>query len=215
MTSQEKQPPLDKRNQGTLRPSSTDGELLPYVDEHDRYLGLLPRREIHLRGLRHRAIQVAVFDASSQLWLQLRSRSKDTFGGYWDLSCTGHVDPGENYTQAAVRELREELGLDAKPKLAIKFPASERRGWEFHALYTLEAEGPFDWNRDEIETMQAFTLESILENLHKQMMDASSQANTLPMTPTLVSALPTLLELRGKPCPAWLKNDSPAPPQLG
>src|SRR6185503_1142083 len=98
-----------------IQPACTDGDLLPVVDENDIQFDVLPRREVHLRALRHRAVHVCVIDPLGRLWLQLRSRAKDAWGGYWDLSATGHVDPGETYEFAAHRELHEELGLTGEP----------------------------------------------------------------------------------------------------
>ncbi|HSH18108.1 MAG TPA: NUDIX domain-containing protein [Candidatus Saccharimonadales bacterium] len=36
--------------------------------------------------------------------------------GYYDLSCSGHVDAGESIQEAAVRELAEEIGITADPQ---------------------------------------------------------------------------------------------------
>jgi isopentenyldiphosphate isomerase len=149
-----------------LQPASTDADLLPVVDERDQVIGVAPRRQVHLQRLRHRAVHIGVFDGQGRLWLQQRSRSKDVLGGWWDLSATGHVDPGEDYDQAARRELREELGIDAKPRFVVKLEASERTGWEFHALYWLRWDGPIEgFNRDEIDRMRPFAIDEIREAL--------------------------------------------------
>lgn len=35
--------------------------------------------------------------------------------GFWDLSCSGHVEHGESMSVAAAREAKEELGVDIPP----------------------------------------------------------------------------------------------------
>ena len=40
--------------------------------------------------------------------------------GYWDISASGHVEEGESVTQAAIRETKEELGIEILKK-DIKF----------------------------------------------------------------------------------------------
>ena len=86
-------------------------ELFDVVDAQDRVVGQAPRREVHAKQLRHRAVHVLVFDEKGAVFLQKRSMGKDSCPGTWDSSCSGHLDAGEDYDAAAVRELREEIGL--------------------------------------------------------------------------------------------------------
>src|SRR5450432_310133 len=86
-------------------------EWFDVVNARDEVIGRELRREVHARGLWHRAIHVLVFSGAGRVFLQKRSRSKDTAPCLWYSSCSGHVDSGEDYDTAAVRELGEELGL--------------------------------------------------------------------------------------------------------
>jgi len=43
--------------------------------------------------------------------MQKRAVTKDVHPNCWDSSAAGHVDSGETYERAAVRELSEELGV--------------------------------------------------------------------------------------------------------
>lgn len=52
---------------------------------------------------------------TGSILLQRRSKKKALEGGCWDLSCAEHVSAGESYLQAAVRGLREELGIHVTP----------------------------------------------------------------------------------------------------
>jgi isopentenyldiphosphate isomerase len=93
-------------------------ELFDVVDENDHVLYPLSRLEIHRRNLRHRAVHIFWINQLGELCLQRRSYAKDNSPGCLSSSCAGHVDSGENYIQAAVREFREELGITI---LAIGF----------------------------------------------------------------------------------------------
>ena len=128
-------------------------ELFDVVDEHDRAAGRAPRREVHARGWRHRAVHVLVFDRAGRIFLQKRSLAKDTAAGLWDSSCSGHVDAGEEYDAAAWRELQEELGLHlARPPARwLRLEACAETGNEFVWVYRLESEGPFTLHPGEIE----------------------------------------------------------------
>ena len=120
-----------------------ESERFPIVDEHDRVVGAAPRREVHGDNLRHRAVHILIFNKAGEVFLQKRSRGKDRHPLRWDSSAAGHVDAGEEYDQAAHRELREELGISAKLKRMGKLEASERTGQEFIWLYRADHEGPF------------------------------------------------------------------------
>src|ERR1039457_539455 len=96
-------------------------EIFDVVNERDEVVGQNTRREVHARGLWHRAVHVLVFNAHGEVFLQKRSMKKDRQPGAWDSSCSGHVDSGENYDETAVRELREELGLRVSASLPKLF----------------------------------------------------------------------------------------------
>ena len=87
-------------------------EIIDVVNERDEVIDRKPRSEVHRLGLLHRAAHVLVFNARGETFLQKRSMTKDREPGKWDSSCSGHVDSGEDYDACAVRELREEIGLE-------------------------------------------------------------------------------------------------------
>ena len=90
-------------------------ELLDIVDSDDAVLGRATRSEIHRTGRMHRAVHMMVSNSSGEVFLQKRSASKDTNPNCWDSSAAGHVDSGEHYLTAAVREIEEELGVVCEP----------------------------------------------------------------------------------------------------
>lgn len=85
-------------------------ELITVVDKNDRVLRCLPSKLIHAQELRHREIVVYLTNAAGQILVQKRD------GGYLDHSVAGHVRKGETYLQAALREIKEEVGLNLKPR---------------------------------------------------------------------------------------------------
>jgi len=86
-------------------------ELFDVVDDQDRILRQEPRADVHRQRLLHRAVHILVFNSQGEVYLQRRSAKKDTYPNRWTTSCSGHVDAGEDYDTAAIRELAEELGL--------------------------------------------------------------------------------------------------------
>jgi isopentenyldiphosphate isomerase len=134
-------------------------EIFDIVNEHDAVVGRAPRREVHARGLTHRAVHVLVFNARGEVFLQKRSMSKDTSPGLWDSSASGHVDSGEDYNACAVRELREEIGLVVArtPERLFKIAARPETGREFVWVYCCASEGPFTLHPGEIERGEWFS----------------------------------------------------------
>jgi len=96
---------------------------------------------------------VLVFNKAGQVFLQLRSQSKDNHPGVWDNSCSGHVDAGESYAVAAERELMEEIGLLVEEPLEelFKLEARPENGMEFVTVFMTDSEGPFELNAEEID----------------------------------------------------------------
>ncbi len=88
-------------------------ELVDIVDAHDRVVATVPRHEMRSRRLRHRAVFVVVTSPGGELLVHRRSDGKDIWPGRWDIAAGGVVTAGETYDDAARRELREEVGIDA------------------------------------------------------------------------------------------------------
>ncbi len=82
------------------------------VDEHDKVIDTVPYEEMVAKRLRHRVARIFLFDKEGRLYLQRRALTMRVAPGLRDQSAAGHVDPGEDYEQAAYRELEEELGID-------------------------------------------------------------------------------------------------------
>jgi 16S rRNA (adenine1518-N6/adenine1519-N6)-dimethyltransferase len=158
-------------------PNNASEEQFAVVDQEDRPKGAAPRGQVHANNLLHRAVHILIFNLAGEVFLQLRSRTKDRHPLTWDSSAAGHVNTGEEYDQTAERELREELGAEIQLDRVAKLPASERTGYEFIWLYHGTAEGPFQLNRSEIEAGRFFPPE---------IVDVWIKARTQELTPGFV-----------------------------
>lgn len=144
-------------------------EWFEIVDENDQVIGKAPRSECHGNpDLVHRVAHVLVFNANQHLLLQKRSLSKDVQPGRWDTSVGGHLNPGETYHQAALREMEEELGI--RTDLLVFLHAYKMRNdFESENVTTFLAH----WNEEispnpeEIETARFFSSEEIGKLLGK------------------------------------------------
>jgi len=88
-------------------------ESLDIVDENDNVESKDTRENIWKRGLEHnvRVVNIFIFNSKKELLLPKRSMDRRIFPGCYDFSCGEHVQAGEDYYDAAVRGLKEELGI--------------------------------------------------------------------------------------------------------
>lgn len=130
----------------------TQDELLYEVDQNDGVIGPRSRREIHNMNLLHRAVHILVLNPMGQLYVQKRAPTKDRNPDLWDTSAAGHVDFGETYEEAAIRELEEELGIFGAPTLRrlFKLNPEAETGWEFVETYEITHSGEMNPNPLEI-----------------------------------------------------------------
>jgi isopentenyl-diphosphate delta-isomerase type 1 len=142
---------------------SVQNEVFDVVNERDEVVGRESRSEVHRLGLKHRAIHVLLTNSPGEVFLQKRSSTKDTWPRAWDSSVSGHLDAGEDYYEAARREVREELGWELTEPLTriFKIDACEETGQEFVWVYRGEAEGPFNLHPEEIESGRWFSVSEV------------------------------------------------------
>lgn len=111
-------------------------ERLDIVDESGTPTGeTVSREEAHALGIRHRTAHLWLLrrrEGRVQVLLQKRSRTKDSYPGCYDISSAGHIPAGEDFVPSALRELKEELGLEAKPGELIDCGT---RRFEYQALF--------------------------------------------------------------------------------
>ncbi len=96
-------------------------ELLDVLDENGIKTGkILPRDEVHKKGLWHRAITIAIVNDKNEILLQQRSDTKDKNAGMWDISVAGHVSSGQDSLSAAAREINEEVSVSLGYNIKLK-----------------------------------------------------------------------------------------------
>lgn len=87
-------------------------ERLDIVNEHNELIGQALRSTVHQTGALHRGVHIFLFTTEGRLLVQQRSRAQDTFPGALDCSVSEHLRVAESYLDAALRGLKEELGID-------------------------------------------------------------------------------------------------------
>lgn len=104
------------------------------VDPFDTPVGTAPKLEAHEKGLLHRAVSVLLFNSRGELLIQRRAAGKYHSAGLWANTCCTHPEVGEPSLAAAVRRLREELGITARltPLKTFTYRARLDNGMQEH-----------------------------------------------------------------------------------
>ena len=98
-------------------------EFFDVVDDLGNPTGVTVDRErAHAEGIPHRTAYVWIVRRKNdkvQILLQKRCENKDSFPGCYDISSAGHIPAGVGYIDSAIRELKEELGVDIRPEALV------------------------------------------------------------------------------------------------
>lgn len=87
-------------------------ELLDIVNDHDEVTGQAMRSVVHQQGHQHRGVHVFLFNEQNEMLIQKRSADRVNSPSLLDCSVSEHVQAGESYFEAAMRGLKEEMGVE-------------------------------------------------------------------------------------------------------
>ncbi len=162
-------------------------ELIDIVDENDNVIGVKLKSEAHRDGSRHRSAHVWIVK-DGKIFMQRRGKNKRFFPNKFDVACAGHLMSGESYEEGAIRELKEEVGLDIEKDRLI--PLQKRKqtsivkdengskyiSREIMMVFLLELKNDekMEIDKNEIEELKAFEiqeLKDLLENRPELFVD--------------------------------------------
>lgn len=145
---------------------------LSVINEKDEIIGVKPSKEIHEKGLLHRALHILVLNGSGQLYVRRRSFKMELYPGVWTTSVGEHVFAEESYDDTAHRALREFLGLDSPLSRLGKARVHDSIENELVAVYTTHADSIPHLNADHSAEGKFLDL--------KDVRDIISQGDTTP-----------------------------------
>lgn len=117
-------------------------EYIDIFDENNNPTGKIKEKvKAHEEGDFHRTAHVWIINDKNELLLQKRSANKKSHPNCWDISGAGHIKAGEIVIDGAIRELKEELGVEAEEKdlqyIATIKSTKNPKNMEFAYVYLL------------------------------------------------------------------------------
>lgn len=111
--------------------SDVMNELIDILNEDGTKTGKsATKAEIYQKGYWHRSVHIWIINGQHEILMQRRNPLKKTFANLWAISSAGHVLSNEDSIESGIRELKEELDIDAK-----------REDLEY--LFTVKREQPY------------------------------------------------------------------------
>ena len=95
-------------------------EYIDIFDENNNPTGQIKEKgKAHEEGDFHRTAHVWIVNDKNELLLQKRSANKKSHPNCWDISGAGHIKAGESVIDGAIRELKEELGIQLEEAVNV------------------------------------------------------------------------------------------------
>lgn len=154
-------------------------ELIEIVDRDGNFTGqIIDKEEAHDKNLLHNEVAVFIINDKKQVLLQKRSANKRFNPNKWAL-CAGHVDAGESLESSALRELKEEIGIDVaindlKPFAEREFTIRDSNSHITYFYYTKSNlnEKDFIIQKEELSEVKWFDIDEVI-NMIKSKDDST------------------------------------------
>jgi isopentenyldiphosphate isomerase len=122
-------------------------ELAYVVDDDDRVITIKKRGEV-LPSERVRIVSIWLVNTKGEVLIAQRSKSMSLDPGLWGPSAAGGVKVGASYEQAAIEEIKEELGYTAEltdliPKGKMVYETAQN-GKRMCAVFLIKTDWPIE-----------------------------------------------------------------------
>ena len=135
-----------------------------YTADREKTGRTMVRGESTPEGFYRLVVHICIFDSRGRMLIQQRQPFKRGWSNLWDVSVGGCAVAGDSSREAAVRELREELGLSVdltgiRPALTISF----RHGFDDYYLIRRDADlSELTLQYEEVQAVRWASREEIL-----------------------------------------------------
>ena len=142
-------------------PPDPGDDLVDVLDDDGRIVGQTTRREMRARRLPHRSTYILVFNRRGELFVHLRTATKDVWPSRWDPCVGGVVAAGESFDDGAARELEEEIGVSAPLERLFPLVYADATTSVHGMVYRTTHDGPFRLQPEEVVRGEFVALDDV------------------------------------------------------
>ena len=151
------------------KPGTDPGDdLVDVVDSDGRVIGQVTRREMRARRLPHRSTYILVFNRRGELFVHLRTATKDVWPSHWDPCVGGVVAAGESFDDGAARELEEEIGVSAPLDRLFPIVYADATTAVHGMVYRTTHDGPFRLQVEEVVRGEFVALDDLAKRATRE-----------------------------------------------
>lgn len=152
-------------------------EYFDVVDENNQPLGIKKlRSEVHRDGDWHRTVHIYFFnqeDGIRKYLVHLRAKDKDVSPNRWDTRFGGHLQAEDSFETAAVKEVKDEVGLDVSLDDLIEgeiYKRQDKAHQEFTKVYYYQFRGDaasLKFNDGEVQAVKWVSKDEIEKSIRE------------------------------------------------
>jgi isopentenyldiphosphate isomerase len=155
-------------------------EMNDIVDEDDKIIGKATREKLIEEKLPHRGAWVIVSRSNGEFVVAKRSMKKDKYQGYWGIGVAETVQSGESYEDAAIRGLKEELGI-CSTNICFLFkmtyqPIEPDAFRSNNNIYGLIYDGTITPNKHEVSTVGYYAKNALVDFISREKIMPAARA---------------------------------------
>jgi len=100
--------------------------------------------EAERMGKWHKVVTAWIINPRGELLLQLRGSYVNKNPNVYDVSVAGHIRAGETVRHGAVREIKEELGLDVNPDQLVEITTGNSKSSHLYTVFLVRMDVPLE-----------------------------------------------------------------------
>ena len=129
------------------------------------------RRSSLQKNKRHLVVNICIINSDNKMLIQKRTDTKEVWPSFWQVTASGSAISGETSTEAAHRELLEEMGIDHNfynevPKVSLTAPTSFRDFYVIHEDINIKS---LKLQKEEVADAKWATKQEILKMLDDEI----------------------------------------------
>jgi isopentenyl-diphosphate Delta-isomerase len=136
-------------------------DLFVEVDKSNKKIGLRPIKDFQTGKFIHRSSHLLLFNSKNEVLMCKRSANKRWYPNLYTYSASGTVKD----ESCVKEEMKEELGINIKAKLAFIYPYLDKYDKSFHAFFIGKTDKKIKPEKLEISSLRWLSLKELEKDI--------------------------------------------------